>query len=153
MDIDGEIFVPRILFIRSLRISPFFPLSIECTLLIVFPVSVSAVSAKTVTLRYFTSLKLLSTLVQKWWAFRGILIYCRFLTHIMRERAPSATIFANTQNWNNSDAISGEEVKLPGTAWLGCLSFVLSLHMLLVCFSFFATWTMNQWTFSSPLSM
>ena len=62
MNIDGQIFVRKILFIRSLRISPFFPLSIEFTLLIVFPVSVSA---KTATLRYFTSLKMLSTQVQK----------------------------------------------------------------------------------------
>ena len=64
MDIDGQIFVRRILFIfiRSLRISLFFPLSIEFTLLIVISVSVSA---KTVTLRYFTALKMLQTLVQK----------------------------------------------------------------------------------------
>ena len=59
MHIDGQIFVRRILFIRSLRLSPFFPLSIEFTLFIVIPVFVSA---KTVTLRYFTSLKMLSTL-------------------------------------------------------------------------------------------
>ena len=55
MDIDGQIYVRRILFIRFFRISPFFPLSIEFTLLIVLPVSVSA---KTVTLRYFTSIKM-----------------------------------------------------------------------------------------------
>ena len=42
MDIDGHKFVRRILFIRSFHISPFFPLSIEFTLFIVFPESVSA---------------------------------------------------------------------------------------------------------------